>query len=81
MAEKGRRLLWTKPGTVVVEEYEIPAVGSDEVLIQTEMTLISPGTERAHFLAMENTPQTFPRTPEGYNNVGKIIAIGENVEG
>ena len=81
MAQKGRGLLWTKPGSVVVEEYEIPAVGSDEVLIQTEVTLISPGTERAHFLAMENTPQTFPRTPEGYNNVGKIIAIGENVKG
>jgi len=80
MKKEGERIIWVEPGKVIMEKYEIPSPGENQVLIETEVTLISPGTERAHFLKLENTPQSFPRAPEGYNNIGKIITAGKNVE-
>jgi 2-desacetyl-2-hydroxyethyl bacteriochlorophyllide A dehydrogenase len=42
--------------------------------------LISPGTERAFFLGLENTSQKYPQYP-GYSNAGEVAALGPGVDG
>lgn len=76
---KSLRVVWTEPGVVKVEEWEVPPVGEREVLLKTHLTLISPGTERAWLLHLPNTPSVFPQYP-GYSAIGEVIAVGEKVE-
>ena len=49
-----------------------------QVLLRALNTLISPGTERAFFLNLENTDPEFPFCP-GYSFVGEVIAVGDDV--
>ncbi|MBI2195236.1 MAG: zinc-binding alcohol dehydrogenase [Planctomycetes bacterium] len=77
---KGLRVLWPQRGQVILDEEDVPTPGPDEVLIRTEVSLISPGTERAFLLSLPNTSEKFPTTC-GYNNVGQVIEVGRGVEG
>lgn len=72
------RVVWTAPAQVAVEEWEVPQVNANEVLVKTHFTLISPGTERAWLLHLPNTPATFPQYP-GYSAVGQVAEVGEQV--
>ena len=74
------RTVWPAKGVVEIESYEVGDPGPGEVLIETEYTLISPGTELAWLNALPNTPSRFPQH-SGYNQVGRILKIGEGVEG
>ena len=76
---KGKRVCWPEKGRVVLEGFEAGQPGPGEVLIRTEWTLISPGTEGAGLMVMENTGGSFPARP-GYNNAGRIEGIGPGVE-
>jgi 2-desacetyl-2-hydroxyethyl bacteriochlorophyllide A dehydrogenase len=57
-----------------------------EILIETEKTFISAGTELANYTALDPTVSTpgswnsYP-WPSGYANVGRVVAIGEKIEG
>ena len=51
-----------------------------DVLVETEVSLISPGTEGASLLALPNTGTEFPQYP-GYSNVGRVLEVGGEVEG
>ncbi len=77
---QGERVVFRAPGEVEVEAFEVGAPGAGEVLIRTEVTLISPGTEGAVLMGLPNTPGRFP-TGVGYSNVGEVLAVGEGVEG
>ncbi|MCS7188116.1 MAG: alcohol dehydrogenase catalytic domain-containing protein, partial [Armatimonadota bacterium] len=77
---KSLRVVWTEPGVVKVEEWELPQVSDRHVLVKTHFTLISPGTERAFLLHLPNTPSTFPQYP-GYCAVGQVVEVGEQVRG
>jgi threonine dehydrogenase-like Zn-dependent dehydrogenase len=64
-----------------VESFEVDQPARNEVLIETLYTTISPGTERAHLLAEENTVTRdigFPFQP-GYSNVGRVLQTGADV--
>jgi 2-desacetyl-2-hydroxyethyl bacteriochlorophyllide A dehydrogenase len=50
------------------------------LLIRSQRTLISPGTERAFFLGLPNTPGQYPHYP-GYSNIGQVVAVGDGVTG
>ena len=76
---RGKRVVFTRPNRVEIEEYQVSEPNKDEVLIKTVSTLISSGTETAYLLALPNTPRKFPIYP-GYSNSGIVIAKGENVE-
>lgn len=76
----GKRVVWPERAKVDIEDFEIPAIGDDEVLVETECTLISPGTERAFLLGLPNATGGYPSRP-GYSNIGKVIAIGKTVTG
>ncbi len=56
--------------------FEIRPPGRGEVLVETVSTLISAGTE----LGTQEQKRTHNFTP-GYSNTGRIIALGEGVEG
>lgn len=51
----------------------------DEVLVRTEYTVISGGTERANIMAMQNTGSGFPRAL-GYCGIGYVEKIGDDVK-
>ena len=51
----------------------------DEVLVRTEYTVISGGTERANIMAMQNTGSGFPRGL-GYCGIGYVEKIGDDVK-
>jgi 2-desacetyl-2-hydroxyethyl bacteriochlorophyllide A dehydrogenase len=69
-------------GEVVVEDRERPAPEPEQVLVETEQTLVSIGTE----LAMIRGSFPAPFSPEefpvaiGYLNVGTVVETGANVE-
>jgi len=73
------RVVVTEPGHVELESCDLPAPGSGQVVIQTQMTLISPGTERAFFLKLPNANLPYPLYP-GYSNIGTVIRTGKDVE-
>jgi 2-desacetyl-2-hydroxyethyl bacteriochlorophyllide A dehydrogenase len=52
-----------------------PTVG--QVLVRTAFSVISPGTERALYLGLENTWATYP-VVAGYSQVGQVIAAGDD---
>lgn len=72
------RAVVREPNVIAIESFDPPPPGPGQVLIQTRATLISPGTERAFFLALPNTNASYPLYP-GYSAVGDVIAVGEQV--
>jgi 2-desacetyl-2-hydroxyethyl bacteriochlorophyllide A dehydrogenase len=81
MRMKGpKRIVWPEKGRAALEPFDLAKPGDDEMLIETEYTLISPGTELAFLNALPNTPGLYPQYP-GYNNVGRIVELGPHVTG
>lgn len=74
------RVVWPNSGQVELERFQLGEVDRSEVVIKTEYTLISPGTELAFLKALPNTSQRFPQYP-GYNNIGRVIKLGGEVKG
>ena len=77
---RGQRVIWPSRAKVDIEEFEIHAIKDDEVLVESECTLISPGTERAFLLGLPNAQGSYPTRP-GYSNFGKVVEVGKNVNG
>ena len=75
---EGRRVCWPEHGRAEIVPFEPLAPKPGEVLVQTEVSLISPGTERAFFLGLPNAEGRFPAYP-GYSNVGRVVALGDGV--
>ena len=74
-----RQVVWPATGEVAVEEGQISSPKSDEVVLEADCTLISPGTERAFLLQLPNTSGKYPMYP-GYNFVGTVVECGEEVD-
>lgn len=75
----GFRVVVRRPEEMEIEPFAVPDPGPGEVLVQTRASLVSPGTERAFYLALPNTNASYPLYP-GYSNVGEVIAVGPDVE-
>jgi 2-desacetyl-2-hydroxyethyl bacteriochlorophyllide A dehydrogenase len=79
------RTVFTAPMQVVLERQELPAPGPGQVLLRTERTLISTGTELTA-LTGDFPPNSrwadYIRYPfdAGYSSAGTILEIGEGVE-
>jgi 2-desacetyl-2-hydroxyethyl bacteriochlorophyllide A dehydrogenase len=71
----GRRVVVRPDNRVEVESFIPRPPGRNEVLIETLCTLISAGTE----LGLQEEPRTHEIYP-GYSNVGRIVALGEDVK-
>ena len=72
----GHRLLVRPDNTVEIDTFEVDLPSSQQVLIETDSTLISAGTE----LGTQEQDRQQPFTP-GYSNAGRILALGDGVEG
>ncbi len=75
---KGQRAVVLAPGKVALEQFALPPPPPGQVLLRARRTLISPGTERAFFLSLENTNASYPLYP-GYSFAGEVIACGADV--
>lgn len=84
---QGHRVVMSEPYDCHVETYDVPAPKSGEILIQTEASAISAGTELAVYTGVHqwlNDPtRTWPRFPfvPGYSGVGRVIDVGPDVTG
>ena len=72
----GHLLLMMSNNTVEIGTFEIDLPSRQQALIETDSTLISAGTE----LGTQEQERKQPFTP-GYSNVGRILALGDGVEG
>jgi 2-desacetyl-2-hydroxyethyl bacteriochlorophyllide A dehydrogenase len=87
----GQALYFTGPRTVSIRETPIPDPGADELLVRTERSAISPGTELLVYrddvpdeMSADETLETLDGTLSypvqyGYSAVGRVIEVGESV--
>ncbi len=76
---QGHQVVVTAPAEVSVEPFDIPEPGLGQVQLRALTSLISPGTERAFFLALDNTNPTHPFSP-GYSYIGEVTQVGDGVD-
>lgn len=83
--ESNAVVLFPQPRVVVIEDEPIPSPGDGEMLVKTQCTLISTGTELS-ILSGEFAPGSawsaygrFPFRP-GYDNVGVVVEAGREVD-
>lgn len=83
---KNKQIIFTAINTASLVEFEDKGMESDEVIVKTEFTAISAGTERANIIGEKNIHgikelcnADFPRT-SGYSGVGIVAAKGEKVK-
>ena len=80
-----RRVVFKGPKRVEIEESELPKPSPNQILIRTQVTLISTGTELTMLSgeypkgSVWNNITKYPVTP-GYSNCGIVEKIGENVQ-
>ena len=81
---KSYRLVFPEPFRVEIEEFDIRKPGLGEVLIESEFTLISTGTELTALTSDFPKPSAwssyvrYPFVP-GYTCIGRIVDIGSSV--
>src|SRR3954447_5221 len=82
---KARQALIVEPFKMEVREVELPEPAANQILVETEASAISAGTELAvytgthQWLKDPNLPDwKFPFRP-GYSAAGKIVAVGSAV--
>lgn len=70
---------WTSTGYAELLPVEVPRPGRGRVAVLTEVSVISPGTERARYLRLPNA--SFGLGMPGYSSAGEVIAVGRGVDG
>jgi 2-desacetyl-2-hydroxyethyl bacteriochlorophyllide A dehydrogenase len=82
-----RQAVITEPFQVAVREVELPPPGPNQVVVATEVSAVSAGTELAvwtgthQWLRDPNLPEwKFPFRP-GYSAAGTVVAVGPGVSG
>ena len=81
---KAKQIIFTEINRAELLDIELPSVKPGCVLVKTEVSTISSGTERANITGDPNVSATgasgvkFPRA-SGYNSAGVVAAVGEGV--
>ncbi|HHV95658.1 MAG TPA: zinc-binding alcohol dehydrogenase [Clostridiaceae bacterium] len=73
-----RKIIAVEKGKMALEEGVIADPSDNEVQVRAISSVISPGTERAFILALENTKSTFPQSV-GYSCSGIVEKVGNSV--
>jgi 2-desacetyl-2-hydroxyethyl bacteriochlorophyllide A dehydrogenase len=76
---QAQRVVVQEPNQVALNAFDISEPEAGQVLVKARMTLISPGTERAFYLALPNTNANYPLYP-GYSFIGDVVAVGDGVD-
>jgi L-iditol 2-dehydrogenase len=79
-ASSNYQLIFTGKGSAELRPGTPPPLQAGQLLLRTRVSLISPGTERAWFLGLSNTPGLYPQ-PAGYSNIGEVTAVAPGVQG
>lgn len=75
-----RKSIWfTGPQKVEIKKDEIFIQNDDDVLVKTEYSVVSGGTEKANLMVNKNTSSQFPKAL-GYCSIGKVVEIGKSVK-
>lgn len=72
------RVAWPEPGRALLVDFTLHRPVGSEVLVLTEASLVSPGTERAYFNALPGARVVYPFFP-GYSGAGVIADVGPEV--
>ena len=72
---KTRALFFTAPGVDELREIVLPAPDAGELLLETQYSAVSPGTEMRTLSGLQVGVPPFPVVP-GYSQVGRVIARG-----
>lgn len=75
---KARAIVFREANIPEIEEFEIPTLKPDELLVETDYSGISIGTERSIITGERTSNGTFPLVP-GYMASGTVIETGSNV--
>lgn len=84
---RARRVVISKAYEVAVQEIDLPAPGPNQVLVATEVSAISAGTELAvytgthQWLQDPNLPDWKFPFPPGYSAAGTVVAAGSQITG
>jgi hypothetical protein len=70
----GTEIYWLRPGSTDIGILELPAARPDEVLVRSDLTAVSPGTERATLNLTSGVSATFPLRP-GCSGVGTVVGV------
>ena len=73
------RVVFTEPRVAQLLPRELAEPTGEQVLVKTDFTVVSGGTERAYLLNMPNTAQRFP-IGIGYCGLGHVVKIGDQVK-
>lgn len=83
--DKNYKVIFPEKSKVELVEWEMPAIDDDEILVKSEISQISTGTELT-MLEANVEPDTpwdksivFPNYNTGYSVVGKVVAAGKDV--
>lgn len=77
-AHRASRVVWLRPEVADLEPMLTSAPSANEILVEVDASLVSPGTERAFLLGLPNTSQSFP-SGAGYAAAGKVLRVGRSV--
>ena len=72
------RLTSMEDGVVFLKKEKIEEPGDTEVTVEVKASVVSPGTERAFILTLENTDHNYPRVL-GYSAAGVVVKTGKKV--
>lgn len=75
---KTKSIIFTEPGKARLLERELGEITEEKVLVKTEYTVVSGGTERAYLMGSSNTRNAFP-TGIGYCGIGEVLEVGTRV--
>ncbi len=73
---KAFQIIAAEKGKMALAEHEVSSPARGEIQVRACSSLISPGTERAFILTLENTDTRFPYRP-GYCCAGVVTKAGE----
>lgn len=73
-----KRVVFTGPGTVEIQPWQVPELGPKDVLIENHYTMVSPGTELHVLLGDHTRLSTYPRN-SGYIGSGTVAKTGSEV--
>lgn len=77
---KGRRIVFTGLGEVSLEEFEVPAdPDSGHIVVEADITLMSPGTEMTSLRGLHPGPHIFPQQT-GYSFTGTVLSTHPDVK-
>ena len=82
---QAKQIVFTRMNHAELLEVTVAPLGTHDVMVKTEVSTISPGTERANITGDPNVVATgrpgvsFPRT-SGYSSAGVVVEVGSEVK-